>query len=150
MIPQLAGNFITEVAARSGREVDGISTEALWALQAYDWPGNIRELRNVIERAIVLSVGRVIELDDLPEQFSRTETAVVSPAASRPAACPIPAPMPTLARTKNDAEIVRITDALQRHQNNRLRAAAELGISRVTLYKKMHKYGLQVRLEFLG
>ena len=51
-------------------------------------------------------------------------------------------PMATLARTKDDAERFRITDALRRHQNNRLRAAAELGISRMTLYKKLHKYGM--------
>jgi DNA-binding NtrC family response regulator len=48
----------------------------------------------------------------------------------------------TLAQTKEEAEMTRITEALQKHRNNRLRAAAELGISRWTLYKKLHKYGL--------
>jgi two-component system response regulator HydG len=142
MIPQLAGNFIAEVAARSGRKVDGISAEALRALQAYEWPGNIRELRNVIERAIVLSLDRQIHLEDLPEQFQRPRTATTYSAASRAADRPVHAPAPTLAHTKDEAELFRITDALQRHQNNRLRAAAELGISRMTLYKKLHKYGL--------
>jgi two-component system response regulator HydG len=142
MIPHLARDFIAEVAARSGREVDGISAEALRALQAYDWPGNIRELRNAIERAIVLSLGREIQLEDLPGQFQRLPTVVTCHAASRPTACPTQDPAPTLARTKYDAERIRITDALRNQRNNRLRAAAELGISRVTLYKKLHKYGL--------
>ncbi len=144
MIPHLAASFVAEFAARSGREVDGISTEALRAVQAHDWPGNIRELRNVIERAVVLSVGREIQLDDLPEQFSQSVTAPASSVFSRPMAfhAPAPVPAPTLARTKDDAELVCITDALQRHRNNRLRAAAELGISRMTLYKKLHKHGL--------
>jgi transcriptional regulator with PAS, ATPase and Fis domain len=48
----------------------------------------------------------------------------------------------TLAESKDEAELFRISAALKRHQNNRLRAAAELGISRMTLYKKLHKYGL--------
>jgi len=142
MIPHLARNFIAEVTVRSGREVDGISAEALRALQAYDWPGNIRELRNIIERAIVLSVGREIQLDDLPEQFHRSGASVAPCAEFRSTICPSLAPGATLARSKDDAELVCITDALHRHQNNRLRAAAELGISRVTLYKKLHKYGL--------
>jgi DNA-binding NtrC family response regulator len=142
LIPHLAGNFVAEVSVRSGREVDGISPEALRALQAYDWPGNIRELRNVIERAVVLSFGREIQVDDLPEHFPRNGTAVAHPPTSHPTACPAQGPALTLARTKDAAELTRITDALNRHQNNRLRAAAELGISRMTLYKKMHKYGL--------
>jgi DNA-binding NtrC family response regulator len=163
-IARLAGDFIAEFASRSGREVQGIAPEALQALEAHGWPGNIRELRNVIERAVVLSVGREIQLDDMPEhvQFPRNghghgngpATLAFAPSAHahvggggvRSAVCTAPGraavAAPTLARTKDHAELVRITDALQRHQNNRLRAAEELGISRMTLYKKLHKYGL--------
>jgi two-component system, NtrC family, response regulator HydG len=142
LIPHLAGNFVAEVSVRSGREVDGISAEALRTLQSYDWPGNIRELRNVIERAVVLSFGREIQVADLPEQFPRNGSTVAHPPAALPTSGPAQGPAPTLARTKDDAERGRITDALLRHRNNRLRAAAELGISRMTLYKKLHKYGL--------
>jgi DNA-binding NtrC family response regulator len=155
-IPALAREFLAEFATRSGREVFAISADALRAMQAYEWPGNIRELRNVIERAVALSVSREIELDDLPEPLQRRATAsgcadadarraaAVPWAALRAAVRHAPAPSSpsTLARTKDDAERFRITDALQRHANNRLRAAAELGISRMTLYKKLHKYGL--------
>jgi DNA-binding NtrC family response regulator len=155
-IPALAREFLAEIAARSGREVFAISVDALRAMQAYEWPGNIRELRNVIERAVALSVSLEIELEDLPEPLQRKATAsgFADADARRAAAAPwaalraavLHAPAPsfpsTLARTKDDAERFRITDALQRHANNRLRAAAELGISRMTLYKKLHKYGL--------
>jgi DNA-binding NtrC family response regulator len=151
-IARLAADFIAEFSARSGREVHGITPGAVQALQAHSWPGNIRELRNVIERAVVLSVGGEIQLDDLPEHFQSPRNGIATLAfapgghvgAGRSAVCTAPARMaaPTLARTKDHAELVRITDALQRHQNNRLRAAEELGISRMTLYKKLHKYGL--------
>jgi two-component system response regulator HydG len=143
-IAHFANEFVAEFASRNRRPVRGISPGAMRAMQAYSWPGNIRELRNLIERAIALSGGIEIELDDLPEQFQPGGTPLVIPlpvptgAALRPAG----SPLPTLARTKDDAERFRITDALQRHQNNRLRAAAELGISRMTLYKKLHKYGM--------
>ena len=141
-IPHFAREFIAEFAARNKREVDGISLEASRALQAYDWPGNIRELRNTIERAIALCLGREIQLEDLPEQFQHHRSAAATCRALSPIPRPTHVPVPTLARTKDDAERFRITDALRRHQNNRLRAAAELGISRMTLYKKLHKYGM--------
>ena len=147
-IGDFARGFIAEFAARNKREVDAISVEALRAMQAYDWPGNIRELRNMIERAIALSTGWEIQIEDLPEQFqrsghaSRNGMAHPRPSVSRAAAHAGAFAAPTLARTKDDAERFRITDALERHQNNRLRTAAELGISRMTLYKKLHKYGL--------
>jgi transcriptional regulator of acetoin/glycerol metabolism len=87
---------------------------------------------------VALAPGPDIELEDLPE--------VVRAAAARP---PLPAemvnavaPSRTLAGAKEEAEILRIREALRKHGNNRLRAAAELGISRMGLYKKLRKYGL--------
>jgi DNA-binding NtrC family response regulator len=141
-IPHFAMEFIAEFAARNEREVDGISMEALQALQKHDWPGNIRELRNIIERAIALCLGREIQLEDLPEQFQHQPTGAATHRALNHIPSPLHLPVRTLARAKDDAERFRITDALRRHQNNRLRAAAELGISRMTLYKKLHKYGM--------
>jgi DNA-binding NtrC family response regulator len=141
-IPHFVRTFIAEFAARNAREVAGIAAEALEALCDYDWPGNIRELRNIIERAIALSVGAEIQLEDLPEQFQPSGPALAVPRVFGPTVRSAQLPALTLARTKDDAERFRITDALQRHRNNRLRAAAELGISRMTLYKKLHKYGM--------
>jgi DNA-binding NtrC family response regulator len=137
VIPGMVEHFIREFAARNDRGVSGISAEALRALVAYSWPGNIRELRNVIERAVALCPGTTIQLDDLPagvqSSVEQLRTAVPHIASE--------AVLGTLAQSKEEAEAARISAALARHKNNRLRAAAELGISRMTLYKKLHRYG---------
>ena len=142
-IPLLASRFLAEFAARAGRKVDSISNEALRALQEYDWPGNIRELRNMIERAVSLCTANEVRHKDLPDTVTRggtwpsTNVGPASPAVSLP-----PMARTTLAEIKRDAELARITEALEKHGNNRLRAACDLGISRMTLYKKLYKYGL--------
>ena len=189
LIPALARKLLAELAARDGRCIEGLSPAAERALVAYSWPGNIRELRNVIERAVALCPGEVIELEDLPEHLQRispaplpsrlgesissgSETGVRAAAGEpglaaafrdaveRPSmagAQSLLAPpsrdswgealwprstRSTLAESKERAEVSIITQVLERHGQNRLRAAAELGISRMTLYKKLHKYGL--------
>jgi DNA-binding NtrC family response regulator len=115
----------------------------LAALQEYRWPGNIRELRNVIERAVALCPGPNVQLLDLPEvmrQASGDDNDVDLP---KVLGSVVPGQSnPTLAQSKEAAEIVRIKEALDKHNNNRLRTASELGISRMGLYKKLHKYGL--------
>jgi DNA-binding NtrC family response regulator len=107
------------------------------ALSAHDWPGNIRELRNVIERAVALSAGEFINLTDLPHGFADPGLDT----SSAPATVPI---VSTLADSKDQAERRRISEAIERNGNNRQRAASELGISRMTLYNKLHKLGLMV------
>jgi DNA-binding NtrC family response regulator len=133
-VAALARRFLHEAAARNRPDVTGIAAAALRALEGYDWPGNIRELRNVVERAAALCVGPEVQETDLPEALFAAE-------AARPAAAALAA-IGTLAASKEEAEARRIQEALRRHNNNRLRAAAELGISRMALYKKLHKYGL--------
>ena len=126
------------------RPVPEFSAGVVHALEAHSWPGNIRELRNVIERAVALCDGAMIRFDDLPEGFR--DLGVAEPAsppsllfASTPA---LAESMSTLAESKEAVEREQIAAALHRNSNNRLRAAAELGISRMTLYKKLHKFGL--------
>jgi DNA-binding NtrC family response regulator len=163
IVPALARAQLADHAARNGRQVDGIAAAAMQALLAYAWPGNVRELRNVIERAVVLGHGSMIELADLPESLqtagaitptsalatsppemqvapavSAADTSVAGQAPRRR----LPAARSTLAEFKDQTELSAITQALERNSHNRLRAAAELGISRMTLYKKLHKYGL--------
>jgi DNA-binding NtrC family response regulator len=162
MIPALVRSMLADLAARNGRCVDAIAPEAMRALLAYAWPGNIRELRNVIERAVALSHGPVIGLDDLPEIFHALTPAASPPLSISLATSAAPATMPshasetsrstsetlplmgrtTLAESKDQTERAIITQALERNGQNRLRAAADLGISRMTLYKKLRKYGL--------
>jgi DNA-binding NtrC family response regulator len=140
-IPTMIARFIRQFAARNNRPVHAISPVALAALQAYSWPGNVRELRNVIERAVALCPGSEIELDDLPETLRAASTQACVPTSAFNSKVASPG---TLAETKEEAEAARITAALKRNRNNRLRAAAELGISRMTLYKKLSRYKLHM------
>jgi two-component system, NtrC family, response regulator HydG len=139
----LAEQWLAEFAGRNRPDVTRISPQAVRALEDYAWPGNLRELRNVIERAVALCPGPVVDVRDLPE--------AVRSAAYRPELglrSPQPGPLPaysqglTLAKSRETAEILQIKVALAKHNNNRLRAACELGISRMGLYKKLRRYGL--------
>lgn len=141
----LCHKLLSEFAGVNRPDVRGIAPEALKAMQDYSWPGNIRELRNVIERAVALAPGPIIEIGDLPELIQMNAGADGRPAKpAEPAASEDPASL-TLAESKELAEVQRIKEALVKHKNNRLRAAGELGISRMGLYKKLHKYGLAHR-----
>jgi transcriptional regulator with PAS, ATPase and Fis domain len=142
MIPALVSEFLTEFATRIGRPVPGISPAAMATLAKYSWSGNIRELRNVIERAVALCPGQVIGRDDLPETIRRASRAPAGSAVLASTGPELSRQPVTLAHTKEEAEVWCIRDALERHHNNRLRAALALGISRKTLYKKLHRYGL--------
>jgi DNA-binding NtrC family response regulator len=150
-IAPAARRFVEAAARRNGQEPPVISAATLRLLESYHWPGNLRELRNVVERAVVLRGGAEIAPDDLPDAIRRrplwtsvdrseqedgvsihSDGSADAEAFSRS----------TLAQIKRDAELARISEALRKHSNNRLRAASELGISRMTLYKKLYKYGL--------
>jgi DNA-binding NtrC family response regulator len=135
ILPAMVVRFIREFAGRAERDIPGVTPAALFALQAYDWPGNVRELRNALERAVALRPYGRIDFDDLP-------ATVRAAAGAESTAVAAAVPDATLARTKASAESAHIVAVLQRNNNNRLRAAAELGISRMTLYKKLHRYGL--------
>jgi two-component system, NtrC family, response regulator HydG len=139
IIPHLADHFVAALSTRNRRPIHAVSEEAQEALLSYDWPGNIRELRNVIERAVALCPKPRIEISDLPdvvqsslESHSRQIRLDTGEEVDRL----------SLRHAKGEAEAARIMKALEKHSNNRLRAALELGISRMTLYKKMHRYGL--------
>jgi transcriptional regulator with PAS, ATPase and Fis domain len=141
-IASLAEKFFSELAARNRPDVRGLTADVMEALEAYHWPGNIRELRNIIERAVALTAGPDVVLEDLPEPIRLA-------AVDSPDELPGPSPAislarvsPTLAQSKEAAEVLRIKQALAKNNNNRLRAASELGISRMGLYKKLQKYGL--------
>jgi two-component system response regulator HydG len=138
LIPHLARKFAADFAAAAGRPAPDLTPEAQTALDAHAWPGNVRELRNVIERAVALCPGDAITPADLPA-FLRGPARV----EAAPPVRTIPlAEAATLSRSKEEAEKLCIAEALQRFSNNRLRAAAALGISRMTLYNKLRKYGL--------
>ncbi len=138
LVPHLARKFAADFASVAGLPTPDLSPEALAALDTHAWPGNVRELRNVIERAVALCPGERVGVADLPDFLREPPRTEPSPLVK-----PVPAPpAATLSRSKEEAEKVCITEALERFSNNRLRAAAALGISRMTLYNKLRKYGL--------
>jgi DNA-binding NtrC family response regulator len=137
-IGPLAENFLNFYNQRARRAIAGITFDALEALQAYDWPGNIRQLRNTIERAVTLCRGETLDVADLPAAI---RTAAI--AAGQPLSPAVHG------ETRNQLDVARqhgerqrILQALAKHDNNRTRVAKELGISRVALYKKLRKFGL--------
>jgi transcriptional regulator with PAS, ATPase and Fis domain len=138
-IAPLARKFLGEFAARNRSDLQGLTPEVIRALEDYSWPGNLRELRNVIERAAALGAGPDLQLVDLPDMIRYGVAGVpISPVA-------VPSSASTLAQLRADLEIQRISEALRKHGNNHVRAAEELGISRVGLYKKLRKYQFGTR-----
>jgi DNA-binding NtrC family response regulator len=123
-VPVLVHHFLVRFNARYGREVQGIAPDALAALRAYHFPGNVRELENVLERAYALGARQTIGLADLPR------LALTTGAADHGG------PLPTLAEMERDL----VTRALQRHDGDRKRAAQALGISERTFYRMLKEH----------
>lgn len=126
-IPILVKRFLDHFASDNGRGPMSISPEALDALCHYRWPGNIRELRNVIERMVVLCRADTLTVADLP-------------AAVRENALPEPAVL--TGETIDDHEKALIERALREANGNRTLAAKKLGIPRRTFYRRLEKHGL--------
>ncbi len=123
-IPALVNYFIVKYSAQMNKNVHSITSETMNILQQYHWPGNIRELENVIERAMVLAVPPSICLSDIPFQFLEKQNAPDND-------------------TLDAIECTHIQQILSRTNWNITRAAEVLDIDRVTLYNKIAKYGLK-------
>jgi two-component system response regulator AtoC len=125
-IAPLVSTFLRQFNQRFGRDVTGVSPEALAAFQAYDFPGNIRELENLLERAYALGVKTEITLADLPALSPRVPASLS------------PTDVPTLAQVEREL----ILRALDVYDNDRDQAARALGISRRTIYRRLKEYGV--------
>jgi PAS domain S-box-containing protein len=128
-IPLLIDHFIGRFNRLQGKDVIGVSDEVLSLLMKHDYPGNARELENIVEHAFVLCRGSVIELNHLPPELTkgvRPTTAAKGP------------PM-----TLRAMETMHIADALRRSGGNRRAAAAELGIHPSTLFRKIRDLGIE-------
>ena len=132
-IPALVDRFLKEFAKKNGAAATGISARALHALCTYAWPGNVRQLRNVVEKMVVLGSGPELAEDDLPPEI----TAPASAAAPAPALAAAPAAAQSLAETERD----QINAALRACRGNKTKAAELLGISRRTLHRKLKEWG---------
>jgi DNA-binding NtrC family response regulator len=128
-IPLLTAAFIKEFAKENGKFVEGIDPRARAALHKHDWPGNIRELRNSIESAVVMAKNSVIALEDLPPS--------INPEGDEGDSIRIGVGMRL---DEAEREIIRST--LAAHNGNKTRTAEVLGIGRKTLHRKITEYGL--------
>jgi two-component system, NtrC family, response regulator AtoC len=128
-IPLLVEHFINKIAEKSGRAPLNVPPETLATLTAYSWPGNARELENVIERACALATSSNLAPDDLPERVrSNGQTATLIARAKE------------RRMTLRELEREYIVEALRMTSGNKSRAAEILGIDRRTLHRKLDEY----------
>ena len=125
-IVSLAARFTATFAEQNGRPLEGLSNEAMSALEAYDWPGNVRELRNAIERAVVLARGNVIEVGHLPHRIQRPGVVIERGKVG--------------VEPLHEMERKAILGALENFSHNKTHAARALGISLKTLHNKLKRY----------
>jgi NtrC-family two-component system response regulator AlgB len=128
---RFAQHYLDHFSAQCGRKLTGFTDEAASAIRLYPWPGNLRELRNAIERAAILATGELVEADDFPAELRAGASAAVGADV---------APLGTLVSLEQLEEIhvrrvLEQTDSL-------IQAAEVLGIDQATLYRKRKKLGL--------
>ena len=127
-IPLLANHFLYKFSIANSRNINNISSEAMKAIIDHDWPGNIRELQNIIEQAVVICKENEIGIEDLPDIVKHDITEAEGE---------------TTARTLNEFEKQHIKKILNNNLWNISKTAKELGIDRVTLYNKIKKYKIE-------
>jgi DNA-binding NtrC family response regulator len=131
----LADFFVRELAAGMGKGEMGLSREARDALLAHPWPGNIRELQNAIERALIVSDGGLITAAQLGLS-PRPDTAPAVGRAGDPATAVVDVPL-------LEVEKRLVLDALAKVHWNKVKAASLLGITRSQLYTRLKRFGLE-------
>jgi two-component system, NtrC family, response regulator HydG len=131
-VPMLVQHFVEKFNQDSGKHVSGVHPQAMEVLRAYDWPGNIRELKNAVERAVILCDGELITRDHLPPDMAGMgpERHVFRIAYGL---------------TLDAVEKEYILGSLQRNANNKARTAEILGVSEKTLYNKLNRYSAEAR-----
>lgn len=153
-IPALVARFIARFAAEENRPVRSCSGAALALLQAYNWPGNVRQLENAVFRAVVLCEGAELQPHDFPQISGVSpptpETPAPEPAGLREPSLPAAAePRPDFLdaeghiRRFEEIERTLIVSALKRYHGRMTEVARRLGIGRSTLYRKMREFGLE-------
>jgi len=129
-VPLLAFYFLKKFAQAMGKPVADIAADALRLLNRYDYPGNVRELANLIERGVALARGELLELAHLPESLKNLSVRIAAPASSD-----------LHSLEKNEAAY--IAQVLEYTGGNRNQAADILGIDRVSLWRRIKRYGLE-------
>jgi DNA-binding NtrC family response regulator len=132
-VPQLVDALLADMNAKHGRSVAGVSDSVLQMFQSYNWPGNVREMRNTLERGVIVCEGALVEPRHLPPNFG---SGGVKPIASDGEGIRL-----EVGTTVGEAEKLLILKTLAANNNNKTRAAEVLGISLKTLHNKLKEYG---------
>jgi two-component system response regulator HydG len=132
-IPSLVEHFAIEAAAQIGSEITGMSEAALAILMSYDWPGNIRQLKNCIRTMVVMCQGDKLDIDDIPPEIQQVRQLVPGQKATAANLAGV---------SLDELEKQAIVDTLAKTKNNREKAAKILGIGERTLYRKIKEYDL--------
>jgi len=133
-LPWLCSRLLEKLAKSMGKKVTGLTALAMNRLRGYSFPGNIRELENLLERALIFAEGEVITEEDL--DLPKTSSTVVSTEEILSA--------PSLGSTLWELERRAITECLLKWEGNQTKAAEELGITRRTMFNKIKEYGLAI------
>ena len=132
-IPLLANYFIETISKEMGRKIDSIEVSVMQMLKKYSWPGNIRELRNIIERLVVMAQDGKISGDDLPLEIQEIDSDMNRVFSE------------DLKGATQDFEKEYIMEIMRRNSWNVTKASREMNIARKTLYKKLNDYGIKYR-----
>jgi transcriptional regulator with PAS, ATPase and Fis domain len=148
-LPLLVEHFLRRLTLKTGKNIRDVTPKAMAALCEYDYPGNVRELQNILERIFVLSHGPRIELKDLPDEIlSHKPHALKAEAALQARRRPSERALLTSSsaiqgpRSSDDPVARRLLDALAANAWDRTRTAQSLGIGRNTLWRRMKEHGL--------
>ena len=129
-IPLLVNHFINRFNKRMGKSIDAISPDALELLMQYDYPGNVRELENIIEHSVVMCQDIEIQLKHMPPELQLNNVRISERNSDKS--------LPPFQK----AEKKLIIDVLEKNKGSKIKAAEELKLHRATLYRKMKKYDL--------
>lgn len=143
-IPILANYFLNKIMKELHREMPVISGEAMKYMLEYSYPGNIRELKNMVERMVILSNDRVIDVDDLPLEIKMKSDTIENRTVV--GVGPLKDILEQEIYALEDVERVVIAIALQKTRWNKQETSKLLGIGRTTLYEKIRKYGLDFKM----
>jgi two-component system, NtrC family, response regulator HydG len=142
-IPVLAQHFLRIYAAKNNRSLEGLTEDAVRALEAYSWPGNVRELENVVERAVVLTRGAAIDVSELPENVVERRVMLLRDPASPPARETAPGAVPEgefkirVGTPLAEVEQRLLEETLRLTRGNKTLAAKMLGIDPKTVFRKL-------------
>jgi transcriptional regulator with PAS, ATPase and Fis domain len=128
-VPLLATHFLQKYAGRQNKKIHGLSAEMIKVLSEYNFPGNVRELENIIERAVAMSTHDILEFCDLPEDIKSFKLSCQMPEGE----------MPSL----EEKEKQYVLSVLAQTKGNRTKAAEILGVDRVSLWRKLKRYGME-------